>query len=100
MRKKDLAHKARKSNCATCPFRAGGWEDLRPLLTARAVTTSPLCHSSGPDALKKGKGWIKEPQVCRGARDMQLQMFYGLRFIEAPTDEAWEAKWREITEGE
>jgi hypothetical protein len=27
--------------------------------------------------------------VCRGARDIQLQVFHNLGAIKAPTDEAW-----------
>ena len=83
--------------CATCPFREGGWEDLQGLLMQRAIGLdgkgTPLCHSSGPDALVPK---IKEAHVCAGARAFQLQFYAGIGFIAAPTEEAWQAKCDEM----
>lgn len=84
----------RKHHCKTCPFLDTGWTDVRPLLTERALTgATPICHSTGEDALVKSQG---PAQICRGARDFQIQYFYRIRFLGAPTDEAWEAKRKEL----
>jgi hypothetical protein len=34
--------------------------------------------------------------LCRGARDLQLQMFAATGFIDEPTDAAWERKCKEL----
>lgn len=34
--------------------------------------------------------------LCRGARDVQLAYFFALKLIPAPTDEAWDAKRKEL----
>ena len=80
----------RAHHCATCPFSDTGWTHVRPLLTERALTAAtPICHSTGKDALVKSQG---PRQLCRGARDLQIQFFYRIGFLDAPTEEAWEAK--------
>lgn len=76
-------------HCATCPFHAAGWTELRGLLSERALRAAPLCHSSGRKALQPGGP--ARAHVCRGARDLQLQIMYRLGFLAAPTDEAWQA---------
>ena len=85
-----------KAQCATCPFRDEGWTDVRSLLEKRALTeATPLCHSTGPKALSKRIS--KKALGCRGARDFQLKIFFAMRFIEAPTDQAWEKKAKELS---
>ncbi len=89
------------ANCATCPFRPkaeGGWEEVRELLTQRALSeASPICHSTGPGALKRPQsGRFTPARICRGARNFQLEIFARLGWIEAPTDEAWAAKCQEL----
>lgn len=82
-----------KAMCATCPFRAGSpYEYLRPDLEKSALTSnSRICHSTGSNnAINRRTG--KPAALCRGARDSQLNMFYRLGFLSAPTDEAWLAK--------
>jgi hypothetical protein len=75
------------AQCATCPFRKGGWEHVRPLLENRALNeATPICHSTGKGALVKK---IPRQHICRGARDLQLQCFHAMGVIAAPTDEAW-----------
>lgn len=75
--------------CATCPFREGSpYADLAPMLTEKAL------FESGRSAIHHRTG--KPPALCRGARDMQLAMFFGLGFIEAPTDEAWARKLQSL----
>lgn len=86
-----------KAQCATCPFRKGGWTEVREFLTERALTqASPICHSTGPEALVKTK--LKAPMICRGARELQSQVFYAFGFLPEPTVEAWEAKACELPE--
>ena len=89
----DMATRTHK--CKTCPFLPTGWTQVRPLLIERALTEgSPICHSTGgADALVPSQG---PAQICRGARDVQIAYFYHIGFLEAPTEEAWEAKRREL----
>lgn len=88
-----------KQPCATCPFREGGWEHLQRLLIERATGLedggggTPICHSTGPDALVPK---IAEPHICAGARAVQLRWFAMIGFIAAPTEEAWQAKCDEM----
>jgi hypothetical protein len=52
---------------------------------ARVLTeASQICHHP----VLYGK---KETQLCRGARNFQLQVFYRLGVLDASTDEAWTA---------
>jgi len=71
---------------------------VRELLEARAVGAekggSPICHSTGEGALKKKV--FEDEHICRGARNLQLQLFAAMGFIESATDAAWEKKWMEI----
>lgn len=83
--------------CATCPFRPGSkYADLAPMLAKSALTeASRICHSTGSDnAINRRTG--KPPAFCRGARDVQIKFFHHAGFIEAPTDEAWEKKCKEL----
>lgn len=86
------------TNCKTCPFREDGWTDVRELLVERALNEgSPVCHSTGSTALvPRSKRASGRQKLCRGARDLQLKMFHGLGVISAPTDEAWDAKAKEM----
>ena len=84
----------RAHKCKTCPFLDTGWTHVRPLLTERALMdASPICHSTGAEALVPSQG---PAQICRGARDVQIQFFYRIGVLAAPTEEAWEAKRREV----
>lgn len=86
-----------KKQCATCPFRKDSpYRYLAPdLAISAAVEASRICHNTGePNAVNDNpKG---PPMLCRGARDLQLQMFFGMGFLDAPTDEAWEARCQEM----
>lgn len=95
MKKKRLP--VRPTRCATCPFRDGGpTEFLRLTLTVSALTeASRICHSTGRNnAFHRRTG--KPEALCRGARDVQLNYFAAIGFIQEPTDEAWEAKCAEL----
>lgn len=85
-----------KSKCVTCPFREGSkYENLRTMLAVSAAReSSRICHSTGSNAINRHTG--KPERLCRGARNLQLNLFYSMKFIEAPTDEAWEKKCEEM----
>jgi hypothetical protein len=89
-------HPLLKAMCATCPFKEGSpYAYLAPDLTASALTeASRICHSTGSNAIHHRTG--KKPALCRGARDVQLQVFARMGFIAEATDEAWEAKCKEM----
>lgn len=84
-----------KEMCATCPWRDGSpYSALIPTLSRSALKqASRICHSTGRNAIKRTK---LPGRLCRGARDLQLQYFTAIGFIDAPTDEAWEAKVQEL----
>lgn len=83
--------------CATCPFRQGSeYAYLANDLAASALTeASRICHSTGKNnAINQTTG--KPERLCRGARNVQLDYFHAIGFIDAPTDEAWFQKLAEI----
>lgn len=83
--------------CATCPFRKGSkYKYLAADLSISALAeASRICHSTGANNAINRRTGIK-PQLCRGARDVQLQFFAGIGFIANATDEAWDAKCKEM----
>lgn len=87
-----------KTMCATCPFRASSpHANLVPVITETLLDTTSICHSTGSNnAINRRTG--KPPMACRGARDVQLKYFHSIGFLEAPTDEAWNKKFAELTE--
>lgn len=89
----------RASMCATCPFREGQEEKyamVQGVLIERVLTqASHICHQTGANnAFNKRTG--KQQTLCRGARDLQLKCFAATGFIDSATDEAWNAKCREM----
>jgi len=99
MSKKAVDLPIRKDQCKTCPFRDkedGGWENVRPLLIGRALSeATPICHSTGKALVRHG-GEKPKAHLCRAARNLQLGFFHSIGFISDPTDEAWDAKCREM----
>lgn len=86
-----------REKCKTCPFRLGSpYAFLASDLADSAMNSaSRICHSTGSrNAINHHTG--KPERLCRGARDVQLQMFAALGVIEAPTDEAWQKKCQEM----
>ena len=80
-----------KVRCDTCPFNPEGSHEVRLKVMERVLNVgSQTCHTSG---LKYGR---PDTHLCRGARDFQLQIFYRNGFLEAPTDEAWAKKCKEL----
>lgn len=80
-------HPVMKARCKTCPFGEEGNLDVKHNVESRLLEALQMCH---------GTGWPKGTHLCRGARDWQLQVFYRLGVITEPTDEAWDAKRREL----
>lgn len=81
--------------CATCPWREGSpYAYLVPMLSASAFReASRICHSTGTNAIMRT---TKREQLCRGARNAQLNLFHKMGFLSAPTDAAWIAKCAEL----
>ena len=85
--------------CSTCPFRPGVPEKYSCLQEGIAESAlneaSRICHQTGRNnAFHRRTG--KPERLCRGARELQLNVFAAMGFIDAPTDEAWEKKCREM----
>lgn len=79
-------HPVMPEKCKSCPFRSN--PELAATVTDRILTDgSQMCHSTG---------WPMSTHLCRGARDVQLSVFYAIGFLSAPTDEAWSAKRKEL----
>jgi hypothetical protein len=79
-----------KAQCKTCPFRPEGNPQVRAWVEAHIYTSaSQICHH--PKVHGKN-----ETHLCRGARNQQQQIFYRMGILNAPTDEAWNAKWEEV----
>lgn len=87
----------RKIMCATCPFRPGSpYAALAGYLSERSLQEARVCHSTGTSAIYGKTG--KPERICRGSRDIQLGVMAWMGVIEAPTDEAWDKAWNEISE--
>ncbi len=82
-----------KTMCATCPFKDGSpYSYLVPGLSQSALTeSSRICHSTGTNAIGGETGVPNHG--CRGARDLQIDMFHALGVLEEPTDECWQRTW-------
>lgn len=78
-----------KRKCETCPFHTNergryACPDLVSRIMKQVLTdSSQFCHH--PRFVEK-----PETYICRGARDVQLEIFHRLGVIDSPTDEAWE----------
>ncbi len=72
-----------KTFCKTCPFAPKGDEVLAETVKGRiGLGKSQYCHGTDNRTL------------CRGARNWQLTILFRLGYIEAETDEAFEAASR------
>lgn len=81
-----------KKKCKTCPFHEQDESQIRLANKVRIqcmTVSSQICHH--PALYDK-----PEDSLCRGARDYQLDIFYKLGTIEAPTDEAWQKRREEL----
>ena len=81
-----------KAKCGSCPFGPNGDPLIANSVLTRVVERwegTQICHHP----ILKGK---PETHLCRGARDVQLQVLAAFGIITAPTDEAFAAKSREL----
>ncbi len=71
--------------CATCPFNADGDAKLQTTIITQIIEeeVSQICHHP----TLKGK---PSTHLCRGARDIQIKIFYALGWLSEPTDKAWD----------
>lgn len=83
----------RKAMCSTCPFLPDGDRELADQVRQRCLTGSQICHHP----VTKGE---EEFELCRGARDWQLTVFYRMGVLSAPTDEAWAETSERLKEGD
>lgn len=75
----------RKTKCQTCPFGEYGSVEVRIAVESRVLSeASQTCHH------------VKDKALCRGARDFQLMIFHRIGMLDAPTDEAWDRKRKEM----
>jgi hypothetical protein len=66
--------------CATCPFNPNGSPDIRHAITATLLEVSHVCHH--PPSNKR---------ICRGARDLQIQLMHAAGYLTTPDDAGWQA---------
>lgn len=77
-----------KAKCSTCPF-ANDPELAQAVLDRTLFQSSQICHHPA----LHGK---KETHLCRGQRDVQLELLARMGMIDAPTDEAFTKRSREL----
>jgi hypothetical protein len=81
------------SKCRTCPFA----ETHATAITLQNRIIDRMLDDGGSQICHGTEGENRKPRsLCRGARDHMLILFYRMQFIDAPTDEAWEAKRLEL----
>ena len=92
MKHTDISQMAvNKVKCPTCPFGDNGCRQVRASVEKRIVSeASQTCHHTGSIHGKP------DTRLCRGARDFQLELFHRMGFLDEPTDEAWDAKRKEL----
>lgn len=80
----------RQTMCPSCPFREGGDRELANRVLGRTLfRASQICHHPALHG-------EKEHELCRGARMHQLELLYRMGLIDAPTDEAFTRKSKEL----
>lgn len=84
--------------CGTCPFKPGSpHQSLAVQLSESALNDrSRVCHHTGAWNALYPRDTGKPEALCRGARDLQLQVFHALGVIDEATDEAWDRKCVEL----
>ena len=80
--------------CSTCVFAVapdGKWVNptLARMVEERILSCSQICHH--PSLFGR-----KETHLCRGTRDRQKELMLKLGVLSQATDEAWEAKRKEL----
>lgn len=78
------------SKCVSCPFGPNGDIDLALKVLERTIgQASQICHH----ASLAGK---RDTHLCRGQRDIQLNMLVAIGALDEATDEAFTKKSREL----
>lgn len=76
-----------KEPCKTCPFVTNtlGNDATQPYLESLVTLQAQhTCHTVG------------DTMICRGGRDIMLRVLAAMRLIDSPTDEAFEARSKEM----
>jgi hypothetical protein len=78
------------AKCASCPFREGHDGELASKVLDRTLfQSSQICHHP----VLYGK---RETHLCRGQRDIQLELLARMGMIDEPSDEAFARRSREL----
>jgi len=91
-----LKHPTAPEMCASCIFRTDGKQvELRPgaLEEIQTYLLQGVPHRCHTPAIN---GNEEIQLACRGGRDYQLQCWYRMGFVAEPTDEALEARMKEL----
>ena len=64
------------TKCETCPFRINNKQLIAKITNKVLSSSNHICHNH-------------DTKICRGSRDLQIEVFHRLRVLEAPTDEAY-----------
>lgn len=76
--------------CSTCPFGMDGDHRLANEVLNRTIgKASQICHHPA----LSGK---KETHLCRGARDVQLNVLCAMGLLTEPTDKAFQEKSEQL----
>jgi hypothetical protein len=84
--------KVMPAQCPSCPFGPDGDPRVRESVMERVSLTmqgSQICHHP----VLYGK---KETRLCRGSRDIQLQILTAFGILPEPTDQAFEAASKKV----
>lgn len=75
------------AKCASCPFGPNGDPELRARVESRCLTEgSQICHHPRLHGRR-------ETHLCRGARDLQIEVYHRLGVLDEPTDDGWARAW-------
>ena len=90
-RKKPYEMPVMQAKCKSCPFREdthGGNVNIRNSVINRTLfSASQICHSTG---------YPHGTHLCRGMRDIQLQVMCAMGVLEEPTDACWQETWENM----
>ena len=62
--------------CKTCPWRIGNQELISKITTKVLSQSNHICHNH-------------DTKICRGSRDVQIEIFHRVGILEEPTDEGY-----------
>jgi len=71
------------AHCKTCPFAQNGDRELESKVIERTILKAfQICHGT--------EGPKRKPRfLCKGARDLQIQVLHGIGLLSEPTDECF-----------